>query len=192
MNLDIIQTAIPGCYELQPSVLKDPRGVFVKTYHADCFREVGLATNWAEQYYSTSAPGVLRGLHFQLPPHDHAKLVYCINGRVWDVAVDLRVGSPSYGQSVTLELSAERGNMIYMPTGLAHGFCTQDEPATLVYNVTSVYQRESDTGIRWDSANVPWPLTRPVLSERDQSFVTLAEFDSPFVYQTTRRGGITG
>lgn len=191
MKLDVIKTAIPGCYELQPSALRDSRGAFVKTYHADRFREVGLRTDWAEQYYTTSVPGVLRGLHFQLPPHDHAKLVYCIVGRVLDVAVDLRVGSPSYGQCVTLELSAERGNMIYLPSGLAHGFCTQDQPATLVYNVTSVYQRESDAGIRWDSVNIPWPLTNPLLSERDQSFSTLAAFDSPFAYQTARRAGNT-
>ena len=191
MKLDVIETAIPGCYELQPSVLRDSRGAFVKTYHADAFREVGLCTAWAEQYHTTSAPGVLRGLHFQLPPHDHAKLVYCISGRVLDVAVDLRVGSPSYGQCVTLELSAERGNMIYLPTGLAHGFCTHEEPATLVYNVTSVYQPDSDAGIRWDSANIPWPLTNPLLSERDQSFSTLAGFDSPFVFETARRAGNT-
>ena len=180
MKLDVIKTAIPDCYELQPSVLKDSRGAFVKTYHAGSFRDVGLRTDWAEQYYTTSAPGVLRGLHFQLPPHDHAKLVYCISGRVLDVAVDLRVGSPSYGQCVTLELSAERGNMIYLPTGLAHGFCTHEEPATLVYNVTSVYQPDSDTGIRWDSADIPWPLTDPLLSKRDQSFPLFDEFESPF------------
>jgi len=191
MKLDITQTAIPGCYELQPTVLEDSRGAFVKTYHADAFREVGLRTDWVEQYYTTSAPGVLRGLHFQLPPHDHAKLVYCISGRVLDVAVDLRIGSPSYGQCVTLELSAERGNMNYLPTGLAHGFCTYDERATLVYNVTSCYQPDSDTGIRWDSANIQWPLINPLLSERDQSFSTLAGFDSPFVFENAQRAGNT-
>ncbi|MBK8637468.1 MAG: dTDP-4-dehydrorhamnose 3,5-epimerase [Chromatiaceae bacterium] len=192
MKLDIIQTAIPGCYELQPSVFQDSRGIFVKTYHADQFQESGLRTDWAEQYYTNSAPGVLRGLHFQLPPRDHAKLVYCIAGRVLDVAVDLRVGSPSYGRYVKLELSAARGNMMYLAAGLAHGFCTQDEPATLVYNVTSIYQPEGDAGIRWDSVNIPWPLPRPLLSGRDQGFPTLAEFDSPFVYQAEYQAGISG
>ena len=189
--MQIRETEIPGCYELQPRLLKDERGVFVKTFHANEFRSLGLCENWKEQYYSTSNQGVLRGLHFHLPPYDHAKLVYCISGRVLDVAVDLRVGSPSYGHCVIVELSAERGNMIYLPTGLAHGFCTHEEPATLVYNVTSVYQPESDTGIRWDSANIPWPLTNPLLSERDHSFSTLAEFESPFVFETAHRAGHT-
>ena len=188
MQLEITETAIPGCYELQPRVASDSRGAFVKTYHVDSFRAVGLRTDWTEQYYTTSGPGVLRGLHFQLPPDDHAKLVYCISGRVFDAAVDLRIGSPSYGECVTLELSAERGNMLYLPTGLAHGFCTQDQPATLVYNVTSVYQLASVTGIRWDSAGIPWPLTEPLISERDQAFVMVAEFKSPFVYQAAHCG----
>ena len=165
-------------------MLQDTRGRFIKTFHAERFHEHGLRTDWTEQYYTTSAPGVLRGLHFQRPPHDHAKLVYCIVGQVGDVGVDLRVGSPSYGQYVMLELSAMQGNMLYLPTGLAHGFCTQDEPATLVYNVTTIYNPESDAGIRWDSANIPWPIEKPLLSDRDQGFPGLADFDSPFAYST--------
>ena len=189
MKLDIIPTCITGCYEIQPRVLKDVRGVFVKTFHADCFREAGLCTDWAEHYYTTSDPGVLRGLHFQLPPHDHVKLVYCIAGSVEDVALDLRVGSPTYGKAILLELSAEKGNMIYLPKGLAHGFCAPNEQAILVYNVSSVYKPEADTGIRWDSAGINWSIQNPLLSERDRSFPAFDQFESPFQYLESSNHG---
>lgn len=182
MNLQLIQTKIPGCYELQPSNISDNRGCFVKTFHTAQFESLGLRTDWAEQYYSVSRPGVVRGLHFQLPPHEHAKLVYCIVGRVHDVAVDLRKGSPTFGEHISLELSAERANMLYLPAGLAHGFSTFDEPATMVYNVTSVYQSESDAGIHWDSAGIGWPHKHPNISERDQGFEKLSTFETPFAF----------
>lgn len=184
MTLQHKETAIPGCYELQPCPLADPRGVFIKTYHRDWFAQLGLRTDWVEQYYSISQPGVVRGLHCQLPPHDHAKLVYCVQGRVLDVAIDLRRGSPAYGQHIRLELSASQGNMIYLPAGLAHGFCTYDEPATLVYNVTSLYHPATDSGIRWDSAGITWPLLTPMVSDRDRGLPLLASFVSPFDLST--------
>jgi len=176
------ETAILGCYEIQPKVLRDDRGVFVKTFHAHEFESLGLCVDWKEQYYSTSQVGVLRGLHFQLPPHDHAKLVYCVAGTVVDVALDLRKGSPTYGKTIILELSATQGNMIYLPQGLAHGFCTPKQPATLVYNVSSVYTPDADAGIRWDSVDVLWPLQIPQLSVRDQAFPSFDGFESPFVF----------
>jgi dTDP-4-dehydrorhamnose 3,5-epimerase len=190
MNLKRVETRIPGCYELQARKLSDDRGDFVKTYHRDWFESLGLSNDWAEQYYSSSKPGVVRGLHFQLPPYDHAKLVYCIAGRVLDVALDLRCGSPTYGDHIRIELSAEQANMLYLPSGLAHGFSTFDEPATLVYNVTSVYHPESDTGICWDSAGIQWPHSSPQLSARDKSFAALEVFDSPFHFdKDARRAG---
>lgn len=182
MNLRLVETKIPGCFELQARQLQDDRGAFVKTYHHDWFESHGLRTDWAEQYYSVSQPGVVRGLHFQLPPHDHAKLVYCVAGRVLDVALDLRKGSPTYGEHIRLDLSAEQGNMLYLPPGLAHGFSTYDEPATMVYNVTSVYHPESDTGIHWNSAGIEWLQKRPNLSNRDQGFPKLSTFETPFVF----------
>jgi dTDP-4-dehydrorhamnose 3,5-epimerase len=129
---------------------------------------------------TVSAKGVLRGLHFQLPPHDHAKLVYCTAGEVMDVAVDLRVDSPTFRQFVCLTLSADQGNMIYLPPGLAHGFYTLSDSATLVYNVTTVYAPSHDAGIRWDSVGIPWPDQDPRVSERDHGFVAMEVFDSPF------------
>ena len=182
--MQFISTSLPGCYEIQPRVLSDARGFFVKTFHQEVFAERGLATDFAEVYYSMSHRRVLRGLHFQLPPHDHAKLVYCVTGQVLDVIVDLRAGSPTFGQFACFELSAERANLVYLPVGLAHGFYTLSESALMMYQVTTVYAPEHDAGIRWDSVGIPWPDPAPVLSERDQGFPALAEWVSPFIVAT--------
>ena len=184
MEIERKATGISGCYELQPRLMHDARGAFVKIFHSDTFRQLNLRTDWAEQYYSVSRPGVLRGLHFQLPPRDHAKLVYCTSGRIMDVAVDLRKGSPSYGRFVSIELSAKKGNAIYLPSGLAHGFCTFNMEATLIYNVTSVYEKTLDAGVRWDSVGIDWPVGQPVVSERDESLPCLRDFSSPFIFKT--------
>lgn len=181
--MQVIPTKIPGCYELQPRVLKDQRGYFVKTFHHDIFAEYGLETNFAEEYYSFSHQRVLRGLHFQLPPYEHTKLVYCVLGEVLDVVVDLRIGSPTVGQFVTFELSVEKANIIYIAPGLAHGFYVNSNSAIMVYKVTTVYSPEHDGGIRWDSVGIPWPDNHPILSERDRGFVPLHEFKSPFVFR---------
>jgi len=166
-------------------LVRDARGTFVKTFHEATFAELGLRTRFTEQFYTTSMRGVLRGLHFQSPPYDHAKLVYCTAGRVLDVGVDLRRGSPTYGQHLKVELSAETGNMVYLPPGIAHGFLTIADSATLVYNVTSMYEPIADTGIRWDSAGIEWPVDTPQVSERDSRLPTLGAFDSPFDFNAS-------
>lgn len=180
---ELLPSAIAGCYEIHSRILRDSRGRFVKVFHRDAFRELGLEFNFAEEYYSVSHRGVIRGLHFQTPPADHAKVVYCVQGEVFDVVLDLRVGSPTYGQTATFSLSADRGNCIYIPRGMAHGFCVTSENATLVYKVTSVYAPQHDAGVRWDSIAIAWPVTAPLVSERDAGFATLAEFESPFKYE---------
>ena len=177
------ETEIPGCFEIQPQVLKDGRGSFVKTFHAEWFDGRGLRVDYVEQYYSTSVRGVVRGLHFQLPPHAHAKLVYCVAGRVQDVAMDLRGGSPTFGAAISVELSAEQGNLLYLPAGCAHGFCVLSESATLVCSVTSVHHPEADAGVHWRSAQVRWAIESPILSARDRGFPALDQFTSPFAYQ---------
>jgi len=179
---ELIATAIPGCHEIRTRRLDDSRGRFVKIFNREAFATVGLATDFAEEYYSVSHRGVIRGLHFQTPPMDHAKLVYCVAGRVQDAVVDLRVGSPGQGRHLVVELSAEAGNMLYIPSGLAHGFCVLSESATLVYKVTSVYSPDHDAGIQWDSAGIPWAERKPILSGRDRSHPALADYSSPFVY----------
>jgi len=177
-----LHTAIPGCYELRPRVISDLRGTFVKTFHRDLFSEHRLNVDWPEEYYSVSRQNVLRGLHFQLPPHDHEKLVYCTAGEVLDVVVDLRIGSPTYHQYALFYLSAETARMVYIPRGLAHGFLTLSESATMMYKVASVYAQQYDSGIFGNSAGIDWPVTSPVVSERDAKLPTLAEFASPFIF----------
>ena len=130
-------------------------------------------------YFKTE---VLRGLHFQRPPHDHEKIVYCTDGGVLDVVVDLRAGSPVYGKHVMIELTADKANMIYIPRGLAHGFYVTTKSATMHYKVSTQYAQSHDTGILWNSAGIDWPDDNPVLSSRDQSFSTFSDFESPFLF----------
>jgi len=177
------ETKLPGCFEVQPRIFDDDRGRFVKVFHQDEFLRLGLETNFKEEYYSHSRKGVIRGMHFQLPPSDHVKLVYCVQGDVQDVVLDLRKGSPTYGLADTIKLTAEQGNYLYIPKGLAHGFCTTSAVATLVYKVSTVYDLQHDSGVLWDSFGVEWPTLEPVISSRDTSFKSLSEFASPFLYE---------
>ena len=180
--MERINTSILGCYEIRPRIVADERGTFVKTFHKETFETWGLTGAFAEQFYSTSKQNVLRGLHFQLPPHDHAKLVMCVSGKVLDAAVDLRKGSPTYGKYVIMELASTKANMIYIPSGMAHGFLTLSDTATLLYNTTTMHSLPHDSGIRWDSVSIPWPTDKPIISLRDAALVGLDELDSPFVF----------
>jgi len=182
MKINLKPSKIPSCFEIILEVFKDERGSFVKIFHQDVFQEYGLEIYYAEEYYSFSHKGVLRGLHFQLPPMDHVKLVYCVSGKVLDAVVDLRVGSPTYGEFETFELSAEKANMIYIPKGLAHGFYVLSESAIMMYKVTIVYSPEHDRGIRWNSVGIPWPDEKPIISKRDSEFPDFKDFKSPFIY----------
>jgi dTDP-4-dehydrorhamnose 3,5-epimerase len=168
-------TALADVLILENFISLDKRGTFVKTFHAGAFQERGLAVNFCESYYSVSQHNVLRGMHFQLPPHDHDKLVYVTHGQILDVVVDLRPASPSYLQHVALEVD-EHSNAVYIPSGCAHGFLTLSETATVVYNVTSVYAPTADAGIRWDSIGYEWPVAAPIISDRDNEFLTMSEF----------------
>jgi dTDP-4-dehydrorhamnose 3,5-epimerase len=178
-EIAITPLAIPGCYELQPTVRPDARGSFVKTFHKEAFQERGLVQEFAEEYFTFSHQGVLRGMHFQVPPHDHTKIVCAATGRVIDVLVDLRKGSPSFGTAAALELSASKANMVYIARGVAHGFYAQEE-ALLFYKVTSVYAAPFDKGVRWDSFGFQWPSFNPILSDRDRQLPALRDFNSPF------------
>lgn len=180
--MDKINTSISGCFILQPNVLEDNRGRFVKTYHKPTYHKLGLALNYMEEYYSVSTRSVLRGLHFQLPPHSHVKCVTCVYGNVFDVVVDIRKSSPTYGQNFALELSAEKGNMIYIPSGLAHGFLTLSEKAVIMYKTTVIHHPESDSGIHWDSCGIKWPHKKVTVSEKDGEAIDLVNFESPFVF----------
>ena len=175
-----IESTIFGCFEIQPRVFEDERGRLVKTFHEDTFIGLGLDTDFKEEYYSVSKKGVLRGLHFQLPPNDHVKCVTCISGRIFDVVVDLRKESPTYKKHFSIELDSEKGNMLYIPKGLAHGFYVMSEKAIFLNRTTIVYKPESDTGIRWNSCGVKWPNPDPVLSDKDNQMIEFDNFNSPF------------
>lgn len=181
--MEIRNTPLPGCFELRPRVFQDARGRFIKTFHHDFYAEHGLNTIWKEEYYTTSHRHVIRGLHFQVPPEHHAKMVYCLHGDVIDVLLDIRVGSPSYGQFTAIELNAELGNVIYIPHGIAHGFCVRSESAIMQYKVSTVYSAEHDRGIKWNSIGFEWPVTQPIVSDRDNGFARLDQFESPFLFK---------
>lgn len=178
--MKFIPCTIPGCFEIVPALLRDGRGTFAKTFHEPLFAENGLSFRHAEEYFTFSSHGVLRGLHFQVPPAGYAKTVCCVSGEVLDAIVDLRVGSPTYGQHETFTLSSDTMKLLYLPPGIAHGFFVTGENALMHYIVSETWSPEHDTGIRWDSAGIPWPSSTPVISERDGKFAALADFDSPF------------
>jgi dTDP-4-dehydrorhamnose 3,5-epimerase len=183
--MQIRETTIPGCFEITPHLFMDERGSFVKTFHHDVFQQHGLETEWREEYYSVSRKGVLRGMHFQTPPSDHAKLVYCTAGRVLDAVLDLRIGSPTYHRHLLIELDAETARMLYLPKGVAHAFYTLSESATMMYKVSTVYAPTCDTGILWNSAGIPWPDSHPVVSKRDSTLPALSDIaDDLFRYRS--------
>lgn len=172
-------SAIPGCARLDLFRAEDDRGGFVKLFERSTFAAAGLDPDVAEAFCSTSRRGVVRGLHFQLPPADHAKTVTVLSGRVLDVVVDLRTDSPTYGRHARFDLD-EAGAGVHIPVGCAHGFQALTDEATMVYLVSTEHSPEHDTGVRWDSAGIEWPLPPTVISDRDRALPPLAEFDSPF------------
>ena len=178
--IEIVPGKIAGVGLLRPAAKHDSRGSFVKFFQEDVFAAHGMPTRFAEQYYSVSANNVLRGLHFQTPPHDHYKLVTCIEGDVFDVVVDLRKNSTSYGQHESFELNGAGGESVFIPTGCAHGFYVCSKSATILYNVSTVHAPAHDTGIRWDSVGIAWPCETPIISERDAALAPFADFKPPF------------
>lgn len=171
---------------IRPRRFGDSRGWFTETYNRDTFAALGIACTFVQDNHSLSVPAfTLRGLHFQSPPRAQDKLVRCIRGRIYDVAVDIRRGSPSYGQWVGAELSAGNGDQLFIPVGFAHGFVTLEPDCEVTYKCSDTYAPASDGGIRWDSAGIDWPIpagAAPELSDKDKVQPTLAEFDSPFAY----------
>jgi dTDP-4-dehydrorhamnose 3,5-epimerase len=178
--MEFIPTELPGLCLIRPRLFQDARGSFVKTYHRDAFREAGLDFAPREEFFSTSAKNVLRGMHFQLPPAAHAKLVYCVTGSALDVVLDLRKNSPTFGRFQARELNAASREMFFIPVGCAHGFLALEDDTTMVYQTSTVHSPAHDAGVRWNSFGFGWPAKHPVLSERDQKFSAFNEFKSPF------------
>lgn len=171
---------------IRPKRHGDARGWFTETYNRATFAALGIACTFVQDNHSLSVPAyTLRGLHFQTPPRGQDKLVRCIRGRIFDVAVDVRRGSPTYGQWVGAELSAENGHQLFIPIGFAHGFVTLEADCEVTYKCSDTYAPEADGGIAWDSAEIDWPLpagVQPELSAKDGRQPRLAAFDSPFPY----------
>jgi dTDP-4-dehydrorhamnose 3,5-epimerase len=166
---------------------EDERGWFTETYNQRGFTDLGVDVTFCQDNHSLSRPtGVLRGLHYQTPPHAQAKLVRCIRGSIWDVAVDIRKGSPTYAQWTAATLSAENGHQLFVPAGFAHGFVTLEPDTEVTYKVSDFYAPECDGGIAWDDPDIglPWPVppSGPLLSAKDGQMPKLADFDSPFAY----------
>lgn len=178
--MKIQETKIPGALLITLPAHPDERGLFVKTFHESSLHEAGIVFPLAESYFSVSRKGVVRGMHFQRPPHAHAKIVFCPVGAIRDVVLDLRKESETFGQHFSQELSAENHNALYIPPGCAHGFEALTEGAMTYYLVSTEYNRDHDTGVRWDSFGMAWGIEAPILSARDAGFVGLGEFRSPF------------
>lgn len=174
------ETTIPGLIRIEPFFHADARGSFVKTFHEEEFKANGLESDFKESFYSESVKGVIRGMHFQLPPDEHVKLVFCTSGEVNDVILDLRKASPMFGKCQSFNLSGQNRQMLYIPKGCAHGFCTISEQATVFYFTSTIHSKLNDTGVRYDSFGYNWEIINPLLSERDLSFSLVSDFISPF------------
>ena len=185
----IERTDLDGVVILTPQRFGDSRGFFSESWNRARMAEAGLDFDWVQDNHSLSAQaGTVRGLHFQAPPHAQAKLVRCGRGALWDVAVDIRRGSPTYGQWVGAELSFENGRQLLVPEGFAHGFVTLEPMTEILYKCSDYYAPAADGAVRWDSCGIDWPLPDdmrgdPILSEKDAAAPSLADFDSPFVYE---------
>lgn len=186
-NFKFIETKIKDLYIIEPKVFGDERGYFMETYSQKAFEEAGLTMKFVQDNESKSKKGVLRGLHFQTK-HTQGKLVRVTQGEVWDVAVDLRKGSPTFGQWEGVHLSAENKRQFYVPKGFAHGFVVLSDEAVFNYKCTDFYAPEYDSGLLWNDkdVNVEWPLEgieEIILSEKDKKQKTLKELDIPFIYE---------
>lgn len=178
----LVETPIHGLKILEPRIFEDSRGRFIKTYNSDFFQSNGLNLAIKESYYSISTKGVIRGMHFQTPPHDHIKIVYVPSGKINDVVLDIRKNSPTYGDCFSVELSAENGKILIIPNGLAHGFKSLENNTNVTYMQTSCYAPDNDSGIYYDSFGFDWETSIPQLSDRDLSFSPFDTFSSPFVF----------
>lgn len=171
-----IETNIPGLLLFEPRVFEDERGAFQECYHADRYRALGLGAPFVQDNLSRSHRGVLRGLHFQ-KRHPQGKLIWVLRGAIYDVVVDLRSGSPTFGEHAAVELSEANRRQLWIPPGFAHGFCVLGDHADIYYKCTDVYHPDDEGGLRWDdpSLGIDWPVDEPLLSERDLRHPTLSE-----------------
>lgn len=186
--MEVITTKIPGLLILKPRVFEDARGYFYESFRQEEFDKiVGERVEFVQDNQSKSSRNVLRGLHFQRPPHAQAKLVKCVRGSVIDIAVDIRKGSPTFGDYVAVELSESNNLQFYIPHGFAHGFAVTSESAVFQYKCDNYYDHESEGGLSILDADLnlqlPFPIEQAIMSDKDMHYPTLAEFVTPFEYK---------
>ncbi|MBN2102910.1 dTDP-4-dehydrorhamnose 3,5-epimerase [bacterium] len=176
--------AIPDIILIEPKTFRDPRGYFLETYKHPDFTANGIPNHFVQDNLSHSTKNILRGLHYQIPPHAQGKLVMALQGEIFDVAVDIRKGSPTYGKWIKKHLSEARHGMLYIPPGFAHGFFVKSEVAVVMYKCTSEYSPQHDRGIIWNDPEIRicWPSEKPILSKKDLSLPRLCEAENPFLY----------
>lgn len=174
--MKFIESSLPGCVLIEPQVFGDSRGFFYESYNESKYREAGIDRRFVQSNVSRSARGVLRGLHYQWP-HPQGKLVSVLEGEVYDVAVDIRRGSPTFGQWAGVMLTAENHRHFWIPEGFAHGFCVVSDFATFSYQCTDLYDAKADGGIRWNdpAIGIDWPISSPLLSDKDSKAPLLAD-----------------
>jgi dTDP-4-dehydrorhamnose 3,5-epimerase len=185
--MPFIQTNIPGLLVFEPKVFEDSRGYFFESYNENVFKEQGIDLRFVQDNQSSSSYGVLRGLHYQLPPHAQTKLVRVLSGKIFDVAVDIRKGSPTFGKHFGIELSAENKKQLFIPGGFAHGFSVLSEKAEVLYKCDAFYNKESDAGIKYDDASlgIDWriPFVEAIVSEKDKILPALKDCKNTFVFE---------
>ena len=178
IDFNVTPLLLAGLVLIENVIRRDERGFFTERFHLQRFRESGVTATFVQDNHSRSAPGVLRGLHYQHTPAQ-GRLVGVVRGRVWDVVVDIRSASPTFGHHISLELSDTNGRLIWIPPGFAHGFCVVgDEPADMLYKVDAPYGPEGEGGIRWDDEQlgIDWPLAHPAVSTRDANLQSFAAY----------------
>lgn len=176
--------SIPGVIVVEPKKFPDSRGYFMETFKRSDFAAAGIREEFVQDNYSVSASATLRGLHYQKQPHSQGKLVWCLKGAIFDVAVDIRKESPTYGKWVSCELTSDNSHMIYVPPGFAHAFLVLSETAAVLYKCTSEYAPDADRGIMWNDPDIgiQWPIKNPILSEKDAKHPPLKLADNNFRY----------
>jgi dTDP-4-dehydrorhamnose 3,5-epimerase len=175
-NLQIIETTLPGVLIIKPRVFADPRGFFMETYRQNVLAEAGIRDNFVQDNHSRSSRGVLRGLHYQLG-HPQAKLCRVAQGEVLDIAVDVRLGSPTFGKWVSVVLSGENQQQLYIPMGFAHGFVVRSETADFLYKCSDYFDGADDRGVLWNdpAIGIDWQTAEPILSDKDKRYLPLNE-----------------
>ena len=183
MPFTVSLLSIPEVLLIEPAIFRDSRGFFLESYKQSDFATLGITEQFVQDNHSQSAKNVLRGLHYQIHPNIQGKLVRCLRGKIFDVCVDIRKGSPTFSKWVSAELTAENYRMMYVPPGFAHGFVALTDRAEIIYKCTREFSREYDRGILWNDPQIgiQWPIENPILSEKDKTNPKLRDADNTFV-----------